>query len=269
MPTNEGNLDSIAAGIGLETYNRVKFGAGGTTGAVGNFTIFNVTGTVAVKLYAVCEADLASSGGGSIEAGTSKTTAGLIAQTTATDIDEDEIWHDATPDASVEAVTVVAEKIVNDDIIVTIGTGAVTAGTIKFIAIWKPISRDGSLESTQASFSASPSISPSASTSSSASLSPSASRSPSSSVSPSSSASASLSPSSSLSPSASLSPSSSTSASLSPSSSASASVSPSASTSPSSSASPSISPSSSASASASPSISPSSSVSPSPSPSPL
>lgn len=247
-----GNLDSIIAGTGLAEYNRVTFDA--STGKVGTFTLFTVTGTVAVKLYAAVEVDVA--GSGSIEVGTAITTGGLLATTTGTDLDAGEIWHDNSPDASVEASTVTAEKIVSQDIQVKVSSNTLTAGRIRFTAIWKPISEDSNLVSSDLGGSASPSLSPSASRSPSASISPSASLSPSSSVS--SSPSASLSPSSSVS--------SSPSASISPSSSVSSS--PSASISPSSSRSPSSSLSSSPSASASASLSPSGSESPSASVSP-
>lgn len=233
------NLQELIAGVGHVAHNRVTFVAA-TTGKVGTVALFNVTGQVAVRLFAVGEVTV--TGSGTIEVGTAITTAGLCTQTSGSNIVANEIWHDATPDASVELSTVVAEKIVNQNIILTVASATLTAGRIKFVAIWKPISEDGYLEPANLGGSASPSLSPSASTSPSSSLSPSASTSPSSSLS--------SSPSASVSPSASTSPSSSASLSRSPSASnsPSASASPSASTSPSSSRSPS--------ASASPSFAP-------------
>lgn len=208
------NIESLIAGIGHEAHNRVTFDAN-TTGKVGTQTLFNVTGTVAVRLFAIVQTDV--TGSGSIAIGTAISSTGLITTTTGTDLDAGEIWHDATPDASVELSSVVAEKIVNQDIIATITSNTLTAGRILFVAIWKPISENASLVSANLGGSASPSVSPSASLSPSASRSPSASASPSASTSPSSSASRSQSPSASLSPSASRSPSSSASPSASPS----------------------------------------------------
>lgn len=208
------NLYEIIAGIGHEAHADIKFGTGNVSGTPGAYTLFNVTGTVSVKILATCETDLAGASA-TLAVGTALTTAGLIAQATGTDIDANDIWHDNTPDASVELTSVLTEKIVSDNIILTIGTAPVTGGRIKFTVIWKPISSDGHLESafadvsTSASRSPSASVSPSASASSSSSpsLSPSASGSPSASVSPSASSSASGSPSASVSPSASRSPS--------------------------------------------------------------
>ena len=102
-----GQVAEAAAGIGAYATKTVTF-AGGTTNDMGDFdgtgnpyTLFRVTGTVLMKLFAVCTADLAGASA-TLEIGTALSTAGLIAQTTATNIDNNEIWHDATPDASIE-----------------------------------------------------------------------------------------------------------------------------------------------------------------------
>lgn len=232
--TTAGQRDEIVAGVGIQTENNFSFA--GNQGAVASPTLFTVTGVVAVKLIGVVTSTLTSGGTPTIEVGTAITTAGILAQVTdATGLAVNEIWHDATPDASVELSSVMAEKIVTQDIKVKIASAAITAGRIRFICLWRPLSVGASVASavTGDGISTSPSLSPSVSPSSSASASispsasasPSASRSPSASISPSSSASSSVSPSASQSPSASRSPS----ASVSPSSS----VSPSASNSPS------------------------------------
>jgi hypothetical protein len=124
--------------------------AGGTTNARGDNdgtsdpkTIFTVTGVVAMKIFGHCTVNLA--GTGTVELGTAKNTAGLIAQTTGTDIDADEIWHDATPDASVEAITVAPEKIVCQNVIETVGTADITSGQIVYYCMWRPISNGASV----------------------------------------------------------------------------------------------------------------------------
>lgn len=242
------NIEAVIAGTGQRSHNTLTFDA--STGKVGNTTLFSVTGQVGVKIYAYGIAT--PTGSGTVAVGTATNSAGLIAATTATSITAKKNWWNATP-AAVSLSSNVTEFVISEDIILTVSSATVTAGTIRFVVIWRELSVDGYLRSANTGGSASPSISPSASQSPSASLSPSSSVSPSSSQS--------------LSPSASVSPSSSVSKSLSPSSSASASASPSssssASQSPSSSASRSVSPSSSSSLSLSPSTSasPSSSVS--------
>lgn len=122
---------------------------GGTTNAIGDdggtndpFTIFTVTGGVLMKVFGICKTDLAGASA-TLEIGTAKSTAILIAQSTATDVDANEIWHDATPDNSAELSTVAAEHIVIQNVIGTVGTADITSGVIKFICLWKPITSDG------------------------------------------------------------------------------------------------------------------------------
>jgi len=120
--------------------------AAGTTGAVGSFKILTVTGTVALTCFAVCGTTLTSGGAATIEVGTTATTAGLIAQTTATNIAAKEIYHDATPDASIELTSVITHKIVTEDVYYKVATTTITGGVLTFIIGWTPISPDGNVE---------------------------------------------------------------------------------------------------------------------------
>lgn len=124
---------------------------GGTTNDPGDYdgtgnpsTLFTVTGTVEMSIIAICTTTLTGASA-TVEVGTTLTTAGLIAQTTGTDIDVNNIWHDATPDASVELTSVAVRNIVSDDVICTVATANVTAGVISFICKWAPISSDGNV----------------------------------------------------------------------------------------------------------------------------
>lgn len=126
--------------------------AGATGNAIGDFDgtgdpfdIFTVTGTVMVKLIAVCTTTLTIDATATLSVGTTITKAGLIALEAGDAIDVNEIWHDTTCDASVEAATVAPEFIVNQDIIGTTETANIKTGVIKFICLWKPISSDGNL----------------------------------------------------------------------------------------------------------------------------
>lgn len=126
---------------------------GGTAGEIGDdggaldpFTIFTVTGIVAARVFGVCTTDLVSAGGGTLEVGATKDVNGLIVQTTATTLTIGEIWHDASPDNSIELLTVAAENILTQSVIGTVGTGDITAGVIKFICLWKPLSGDGNVK---------------------------------------------------------------------------------------------------------------------------
>lgn len=116
-----------------------------TTGATGAHTVFTVTGNVLVTVFGICDTDLASAGGGSVEMGVTGNTAGLIAQTTATTIDNGDIWVDASAAVGVEALP--GAFILNDgnDIILTVGSAAVTGGVIDLYCLWRPLSSGSSV----------------------------------------------------------------------------------------------------------------------------
>lgn len=113
-----------------------------TTGAVGITTLFTVTGTVAVKIFAIASGvDL--TGSGTLEVGISGNTAALIAQTAATVIDVGEFWYDGTP----VTVGVMPNQFLlsGTNIIQTIATNTVTAGTLTYYCLWSPVSNDGNV----------------------------------------------------------------------------------------------------------------------------
>ena len=116
-----------------------------TTGkfATGTFKIADVTGVVNVQVFGICGVNLVSAGGGTLEVGTALSTAALIAQTTGTDLDANELWHDASPDASIELTSVLTQKLVTQDINYKIGTADISAGAITFYILWSPVSDDG------------------------------------------------------------------------------------------------------------------------------
>lgn len=117
---------------------------GGTQGA---YTLFGVTGTVLVQVFGVCSTLFNSGGAATIEVGIAGNTAAIIAQTTATDLDQYETWQDAGPEANPGNVATAmgAYFVVTNgaDIIMTIGTADLTAGVADFYARWIPLSTDG------------------------------------------------------------------------------------------------------------------------------
>jgi len=122
---------------------------GGTTdawgddgGALDGGALFTVTGTVRARVVGIVETTLV--GAATINIGTTKDVAGIIAQVAnATGLAINEIWHDNSPDASVEASTVAAEKIIANglDILLYNGTANITAGAIRFLCSWYPLSK--------------------------------------------------------------------------------------------------------------------------------
>lgn len=126
----------------IESKARAYTGAAGL-GAAGASTLFTVTGTVIVSVFAVCSENLAGDTA-TIEIGIAGNTAALIAQTTATEIDNNEVWVDTAP-ATVEAP--IADKIIGagQDIIETIATADITDGTLTFYCLWHPVSSDANV----------------------------------------------------------------------------------------------------------------------------
>jgi hypothetical protein len=134
---------SVAGGwrVAKRTYSFAVDG-----GAQGAKTMFTVSGTVFVQVFGVCQTDMDSGGAATIELGIAGNTAALIAQTTATGLDQYEVWQDATPEANPGAVDLTARSFVvtnGADIILTIAIANLTAGVIDFYCLWGPLSDDG------------------------------------------------------------------------------------------------------------------------------
>lgn len=127
--------------LGLTASKAITF-VGATTGAVGATTLFSVTGVVSVRIFGIISGTDVT-GSGSISVGISGNTAALIALTTGTDLDNGDIWVDATSPATVEALP--SKFIVKSDIIQTIASNTLTAGTVTYYCIWTPISSDGEI----------------------------------------------------------------------------------------------------------------------------
>lgn len=120
------------------------------TGAQGAYTIFTVTGDVLFRIMGLCQVSLTSGGVATIELGIAGNTASLIAQTTATDLDQYETWQDAAPEANPGAIDLFggARQFVianGADVIFTIGTADLTAGDVDFHAFWVPLSTNGNV----------------------------------------------------------------------------------------------------------------------------
>ena len=89
-----------------------------------------------------------SGGAATIELGIGGNTAALIAQTTATDLDADETWQDAVPEANPGIIDLFGGSrqfvVANGtDVILTVATADLTAGDLDFHAFWMPLSVDG------------------------------------------------------------------------------------------------------------------------------
>lgn len=126
-------------GLGFQTTKTITFVAG-TTGAVGLTTLFTVTGTVALNVFAICTSDL--TGSGTIEVGVAGSTAALCNQQSATAIDNHEVWHNS----SLAIAANVAGHLhpVDQSVIQTIGSNTVTGGVLTYYCNWYPLT-EGSM----------------------------------------------------------------------------------------------------------------------------
>ena len=117
--------------------------AAGTTGTVSKHKLADVTGLVMVQVIGLCSTDVA--GSGTIEVGTTSASAGLLPLTTGTALDAGNVWHDATPDATIEALTVLNTFIISEDIEYEVKTATLSGGVVKFVICWAPLSMDGNV----------------------------------------------------------------------------------------------------------------------------
>ena len=104
-------------------------------------SLFTVTGTVRMRIIGIVETTLVGDSG-TVEVGVTGSTAGLLAQVVGTTMVAGEIWHDATVDAKFEVSTVAIENIIANGIdpILTVATANITAGAIRFLVSWYPMS---------------------------------------------------------------------------------------------------------------------------------
>lgn len=116
-----------------------------TTGATGAHTVFTVTGNCLVQMGAICDTSLG--GAATLEMGVAGNTAALLTQIAdATTFDDGQVWGvDGSPAVGVEALG--TQKLLNDgaDIIMTIGSTAITSGALDIYCLWRPLSSDANL----------------------------------------------------------------------------------------------------------------------------
>ncbi len=121
----------------------------GTTGAVGAHTLFSVTGDVFVNLFGICKTNMGSGGTATGEVGITGNTAGIIDQVgNLQNVTADQaIMHtDQQSGSPVVRYSFEGQSAIPEgDIILTIGSLAITAGAIDWYCLWRPISADGNI----------------------------------------------------------------------------------------------------------------------------
>ena len=127
----------------------ITYAAGGTGLQGATTTIFTVTGQVQVLALApFCTLGLEQSAGTpSLSLGVVGSLAQFIGDITATTIDTDEFWVDATPDALAIALPAAMKDILITANIACLvgGTNNISAGAIRYDVYWRPLSSNGSI----------------------------------------------------------------------------------------------------------------------------
>lgn len=122
---------------GLLATKTIAYTGAASLGAVGATTLFTVTGANVVTIFAVCTEDLVGATA-TIEVGIAGNTAALIAQSTATDIDNNEVWVDTTP-GTVQPLPTSQIIPTGQDIIETVATANITDGTLTYYCLFMPM----------------------------------------------------------------------------------------------------------------------------------
>lgn len=127
----------------------MTYATGAGTGTAGTpIPLFTITGQVqVVGISAFCTTNLTESGAtATIALGITGSTSLFVAATNAVDIDANEFWIDATPDAAGVALPAGGKDIIiGADIINTVAVANVTAGVIRYVVYFVPLSSGAGL----------------------------------------------------------------------------------------------------------------------------
>jgi tetrahydromethanopterin S-methyltransferase subunit B len=108
--------------------------------------LFTVTGAVIAKIVAICDTNVESAAGCNI--GVDAGSTAIIADTDCTAIEAGDIWHDASPDSVVEAITVLKEYIIANGTTILLdveGAKQVDSGVITFVCYYTAVSSNGAV----------------------------------------------------------------------------------------------------------------------------
>ena len=110
-----------------------------------SIAVATITGRVLLNDIAIfCSTLLASSGGGSIAFGSPNSFNGIIAATTATDIDADEFWRDTSPELEVSRA--LNDRVIGGaNLILRPSVATIQSGVLEIAIYWTPMSADGNL----------------------------------------------------------------------------------------------------------------------------
>jgi hypothetical protein len=116
----------------------ITFDGAAGTGATGNTTLFTITGDVLIQAVGTCSTTLVGATA-TISLGITGNGTALIASTTATSIQTNMGWRDASPSTN-ETMPTSSTVISSRDILAVIGTANITAGVLNIYIVWRPLS---------------------------------------------------------------------------------------------------------------------------------
>ena len=123
----------------------ITFTGAADLGAIGNVPLLNVTGEIEIDvIVGFCTTDLVGATA-TLSLGITNSTAFFIAATLATDLDANDFWIDATPEANGVLLLVNVGSAITQNIIGTVATAAITGGVLRIDIYWRPLSSDGNI----------------------------------------------------------------------------------------------------------------------------
>lgn len=152
IPRDGNRVPLLNPEYGLVVVSSPSAFTGGSANTRGDFdgtgnptTLFTVTGKCLIRIYGVCTVDLEGAAA-TLEVGITGSTARLIAQTTATNIDNGESWFSNTPAFGVPLSSLTQYAVQDTSIIETVGTANITAGQIYYVCMYYPLTSGSRVE---------------------------------------------------------------------------------------------------------------------------
>ena len=121
------------------------FGAAAWSGVEASHTVFTISGLVHARMLAYCTSGLTATAGANLMFGVSGNSSALILSTSASGLVLNDLWLTVNTSTN-HAYSSMIDRLLSNRSVGYFLTGApVTAGTIKFLAFWEPISTGSTL----------------------------------------------------------------------------------------------------------------------------
>jgi hypothetical protein len=114
---------------------------------VGQKNILTVTGDVLLRVFGICKTAVVTVGVGTCSLGVASSVAAILPVTVGDNLIANEIWHDPTPDSTIENLSVARAVIISNgnDVTLDLLLATFASGVIRFYYSWLPLSSDGNV----------------------------------------------------------------------------------------------------------------------------